>query len=80
MKKLFSSLPFRLILGIAVGILCGLMFPESVMKVIVTLQYIMGHANVTMTLGYYAHASFESAKAKMERSEAEKAAPASMAA
>ena len=42
MKKLFSSLPFRLILGIAVGILCGLVFPESVMKVIVTLQYIMG--------------------------------------
>ena len=42
MKNLFSSLPFRLILGIAVGILCGLVFPESVMKVIVTLQYIMG--------------------------------------
>ena len=42
MKKLFSSLPFRLILGIAVGILCGLVYPESVMKVIVTLQYIMG--------------------------------------
>ena len=42
MKKLFSSLPFRLILGIVVGILCGLVFPESVMKVIVTLQYIMG--------------------------------------
>ena len=36
MKKLFSSLPFRLILGIAVGILCGLVFPESAMKVIVT--------------------------------------------
>ena len=42
MKKLVSSVPFRLILGIAVGILCGLVFPESVMKVIVTLQYIMG--------------------------------------
>ena len=42
MKKLFISLPFRLILGIAVGVLCGLVFPESVMKVIVTLQYIMG--------------------------------------
>ena len=42
MKKLFSSLPFRLLLGIAVGILCGLVFPESVMKVIVTLKYIMG--------------------------------------
>ena len=42
MKKLFGSLPFRLILGIFIGILCGLVFPESVMKVIVTLQYIMG--------------------------------------
>ena len=42
MKKLFESLPFRLLLGIAVGILCGLVFPESVMKVVVTLQYIMG--------------------------------------
>ena len=42
MKKLFGSLPFRLLLGIAVGILCGLAFSESVMKVIVTLQYIMG--------------------------------------
>ena len=42
MKKLFGSLPFRLLLGIAVGILCGLVFSESVMKVIVTLQYIMG--------------------------------------
>ena len=28
------------------------------------LQYIMGHTNITMTLGYYAHASFESAKAE----------------
>ncbi len=42
MKKVFGSLPFRLLLGIAVGIVCGLVFPESVMKVIVTLQYIMG--------------------------------------
>ena len=42
MKKLFRSLPFRLILGIFIGILCGLVFPEGAMKVIVTLQYIMG--------------------------------------
>ena len=42
MKKLFDSLPFRLLLGIAIGIACGLVFPESVMKVIVTLKYIMG--------------------------------------
>ena len=42
MKKVFGSLPFRLLLGIAIGIVCGLIFPESVMKVIVTLKYIMG--------------------------------------
>ncbi len=32
-----------------------------------TLQYIMGHANITMTLGYYAHGTFNSAKAELER-------------
>ena len=42
MKKLTGSLPFRLLLGIFVGVACGLVFPESVMKVIVTLKYIMG--------------------------------------
>lgn len=31
------------------------------------LQYIMGHSSITMTLNYYAHATFESAKAEMER-------------
>lgn len=42
MKKMIHSLPFRLLLGIAVGILCGLKFPESLMKIVVTLHYIMG--------------------------------------
>ena len=32
-----------------------------------TLQYIMGHANITMTLGYYAHGTFQSAKAELEK-------------
>lgn len=31
------------------------------------LQYLMGHSNITMTLNYYAHATFNSAKAEMER-------------
>lgn len=31
------------------------------------LQYIMGHSNINMTLDYYAHASFASAKAEMDR-------------
>ena len=42
MKKLFSSLPFRLILALAVGIVLGQVFGEGVMKVIVSLQYILG--------------------------------------
>ena len=42
MRKLFDNLPFRLLLGIIVGVILGQVFPESVMKVIVTLQYIMG--------------------------------------
>lgn len=30
------------------------------------LQYIMGHANIIMTLNYYAHADFDSPKAEMD--------------
>ena len=40
--KLFKSLPFRLLLGIAVGILLGLVLPQSVMVVVVTVKYILG--------------------------------------
>ena len=42
MKKLFDNLPFRLLLDIIIGVILGQVFPESVMKVVVTLQYIMG--------------------------------------
>lgn len=31
------------------------------------LQYVMGHKNITMTLGYYAHGSYQSAQAEMKR-------------
>ena len=31
------------------------------------LQYIMGHSNINMTLNYYAHVTFDSARAEMER-------------
>lgn len=31
------------------------------------LQYILGHASITMTLDYYAHATYNSAKEEMER-------------
>ncbi len=32
-----------------------------------TLQYLMGHSNISMTLDYYAHGSFTTAKAEMQR-------------
>ncbi len=31
------------------------------------LQYIMGHKNIKMTMNYYAHAAYNSAKEEMER-------------
>ncbi|MFV0502387.1 MAG: dicarboxylate/amino acid:cation symporter [Lachnospirales bacterium] len=42
MKKLFSNLPFRLLLGVIVGILFGQIAGLKVMNVVVTLNYIMG--------------------------------------
>ena len=42
MKKLTGSLPFRLLLGVAAGILIGLYANEGLMNLIVTLNYIMG--------------------------------------
>lgn len=42
MNKIFKSLPFRLLLGVAIGIGTGLVFNEGIMNVVVTLNYIMG--------------------------------------
>lgn len=41
MKKLFSNLPFRLALGIIVGIILGRIFNESAMTVVVPIKNIM---------------------------------------
>ncbi len=40
--KFLKSLPARLLLAIAVGILAGFVLPEDAMKVIVTAKYILG--------------------------------------
>ena len=40
--NIFKSLPFRLLLGIAAGILLGLVLPGSAMVVVVTVKYILG--------------------------------------
>lgn len=42
MGKIMKSLPARLLLGIVVGIILGLLVPESVMTVIVPIKNIMG--------------------------------------
>lgn len=42
MNKVFKSLPVRLLLGVVIGILVGLVANEGVMHVVVTLNYIMG--------------------------------------
>lgn len=42
MKKLFSSLPFRLLLGVVLGILIGQVAGEGVMNVVVTVKYVLG--------------------------------------
>ncbi len=42
MKNLFDSLPFRLLLGVVLGILFGQFVGVGVMNVVVTLNYIMG--------------------------------------
>ena len=42
MKKLVNSLPFRLLVALALGIVLGQLFGEGVMKVVVSVQYILG--------------------------------------
>lgn len=42
MKKLFSSLPFRLLLGVILGIAAGLYASENVMQVVITVKNILG--------------------------------------
>lgn len=41
MKKFFSSLPFKLLMGVVIGIVLGQFLGKPVMEVIVTLKYIV---------------------------------------
>ena len=42
MKKICSSLPFKLLLGVVIGILVGQAAGESIMNVVVTVKYVLG--------------------------------------
>ena len=42
MKKLFNSLPFRLLAGVVIGILVGLMANETFMNIVVTAKQLLG--------------------------------------
>ena len=42
MKKLLNSLPFRLLAGVIIGILVGLVANEAFMNIIVTVKQLLG--------------------------------------
>ena len=42
MKKILNSLPFKLLLGVAAGIVLGLVANEAVMNVVVTIKQVLG--------------------------------------
>lgn len=42
MKKIWNSLPFRLLLGVVIGILIGQVANTEVMNVVVTFKYVLG--------------------------------------
>lgn len=42
MKKILNSLPIQLLLGVAVGIVLGLVANEAVMNVVVTIKQVLG--------------------------------------
>lgn len=42
MKQLVKSLPFKLLLGVCIGIGLGLLAGESFMNIVVTVKYILG--------------------------------------
>ena len=42
MKKLWDNLPFRLLLGVIIGILVGRIANEDVMHIVVTVKYVLG--------------------------------------
>lgn len=42
MRKLFSNLPFRLLIGVIFGCIIGLLANESVMNFVVTIKYVLG--------------------------------------
>lgn len=42
MKKIVASLPFRLLLGVAIGIIAGQLFGTAVMNIVVTVKFVLG--------------------------------------
>ena len=40
--KVIKSLPFRLLMGIVLGMILGLVLPENIIVIVVTVKYILG--------------------------------------
>ncbi len=53
MRKLWNSLPFRLLLGVVVGIIVGLVANESFMNLVVTAQIRTGAGDYLLRAADY---------------------------
>ena len=53
-EKKGMSLPLKLLIGIAVGIVCGLFLPESVMTIVVTLKYVLDRKSTRLNSSHIA--------------------------
>ena len=50
MKRITKSLPFKLLLGVCIGIIVGLLAGEGLMNIIVTVKYILGQYIISVYL------------------------------
>ena len=47
MKKIMKSLPFKLLVGVIVGMVLGLLANEAVMNVVVTVKQLLGEVSIS---------------------------------
>ncbi len=53
MKKITGSLPFRLLLGVILGIIVGQLAGNGLMHVVVTIKYILNQVIVSLCASYH---------------------------
>lgn len=51
MKRIVTSLPFRLLLGVVIGIIAGQLSGTALMNIVVTVKFVLGALTLILT-GY----------------------------